>query len=57
MPTPKEYSRYAGMCDDLADATDDKIERAILLKIAQQWRRLANHMAKKTAGQEPEISN
>jgi hypothetical protein len=47
MPTPDEYKRYAALCDDLADTTDDKIERAMLLKLAQQWRRLANHKAKR----------
>jgi hypothetical protein len=52
MPTPEEYRRYATLCDNLADTTDDKIERAMLLKLAQQWRRLANHKAKQERLQE-----
>jgi hypothetical protein len=47
MPTLEQYRQYAMLRDDLADMTDDKIERAMLLKLAQQWRRLANHKAKR----------
>jgi hypothetical protein len=57
MPTPDEYRCYATICDNLADTTEDKIERTILLQIAKQWRRLADHKAKNLPSQEPEISN
>ena len=57
MPPPEEYRRYATMCDNLADTTDDKIERTMLINIAKQWKRLADHKAKKRPRQEPENSN
>ena len=46
MPTSDGYKRYATVCDNIADTTDDRIERTILLQIARQWRRLADHKAK-----------
>jgi hypothetical protein len=57
MPTPEKYRRYAELCIKLAATVDDKIERAMLMKIAEQWRRLANHRAKREPGQDPENSN
>jgi hypothetical protein len=46
MPTPNEYKQFARMCEKLANDSEDKIERAILRKMATQWRRLANHKTK-----------
>src|SRR5437660_3698914 len=47
MPTPEKYRRYAEMCSKMAEKADDKIERSMLVKMAQQWRRLANYKAKR----------
>jgi hypothetical protein len=46
MPTPKEYRHYAEVCKEFASTVGNKIERAMLLKIVEQWRRLANHKEK-----------
>jgi hypothetical protein len=42
MPTPEEYRQYADICVELANDTQDKAERGILLSIATQFRRIAN---------------
>jgi hypothetical protein len=55
MTTPEEYRRYADLCDNLADKTNDKVERAMLINIAQRWRRLANHKAKNSSVKNPKI--
>jgi len=57
MPTPEEYRRYADLCVELAKTVDDKGERSAIVKIADQWRRLANLRTKRERRQEPEISN
>jgi hypothetical protein len=57
MSTPHEYRLYAKICTDLAASVSDKIERAVLLNIADQWRRLANHKEKQRRSQEPANSN
>lgn len=46
MPTPNEYRYFARMCEKLANDSEDKIERVILKKMANQWRRLANHKSR-----------
>jgi hypothetical protein len=47
MPTPDEYRRYAAICAQLADEMQDKNERAILVSISHQFRRLANRQQKR----------
>ena len=47
MPDPEECRQNAKLCVRLASTADDKIERAALLQIANQWRRLANHRVKR----------
>jgi hypothetical protein len=56
MSTPEEYRLSAELCVKLANTVDDQIERAMLLKMADQRRRLANHKAKRERGQEPDNS-
>ena len=41
--------RRAEECRALAGQTQDENERATILKMAQQWERLAEHKAKKEA--------
>ena len=43
MPSAEQYRWYAKLCTDLASATEDKAERAMLSQIAHGFRRLANH--------------
>ena len=47
MPDPEECRQNAKLCVRLANTADDKIERATLLQIANQWRRLANYRVKR----------
>jgi hypothetical protein len=47
MPNPEECRQNAKHCVHLANTADDKIERATLLQIANQWRRLANYRVKR----------
>jgi hypothetical protein len=47
MLTDKECTRSADLCDRLAFEAEDKAEKAILLSMATQWRRLANLKKKK----------
>jgi hypothetical protein len=47
MPNPEECRHNAKLCVHLANTADDKIERATLLQIANQWRRLANYRVKR----------
>jgi hypothetical protein len=47
MPNPEECRQNAKLCVDLANTANDRIERAALLQIANQWRRLANHRVKR----------
>ena len=47
MPNPEECRQNAKLCVHLANTADDKIERATLLQIANQWRRLANYRVKR----------
>jgi hypothetical protein len=37
----------ADLCDNLASKAGNKVERAILMAMASQWRRLANHKKKR----------
>jgi hypothetical protein len=47
MLTAAECKRSGDLCNQLAHQTSDKLERAMLKQIADQWRRLANYKAKK----------
>jgi hypothetical protein len=58
MPTPKEYRQSADFCMKLAEASNDKIEQAVLIKIAHSFRQLANRKAKRQRAQKaPKNSN
>jgi hypothetical protein len=46
MPTSEHYKRRAEECRVLAAQAHDESERAIILKIAERWERLADHKAK-----------
>jgi hypothetical protein len=46
----EEYRRFAELCTEAAAQTaDDEIERMMLLRVADQWRRLATYKATKSA--------
>ena len=47
MPTPEEYKRFAELCTEAAKTTDDEVERMMLPRVADQWRRLAVYKATK----------
>jgi len=57
MPTAEEYRRLAKLCESLAAASSQEQEKAILLQIATQWRRLANIQVKQKARQDKNNSN
>jgi hypothetical protein len=52
MTTPARYRRQAEDCIRLARTVRSKIERKILMQIAEQYRRLANHKSKLWAARE-----
>jgi hypothetical protein len=54
---PKKYRQRAEECIAIADATGDKIEKRILLQIAEHYRRIANHAEKRRKPQQGENSN
>jgi hypothetical protein len=41
MPTAEEYKRSAEECRRVAEQVDDPIERQAILRMAEQWDRLA----------------
>jgi hypothetical protein len=49
MPTSEHYKRRAEECRALAEQAHDEDERATILRMAEQWERLAEHKAKKEA--------
>jgi hypothetical protein len=49
MPTAEQYRATAQQCRRVAGRTEDRDERAALLRIAAQWDRLADHKARKDA--------
>jgi hypothetical protein len=49
MLTPEEYRRFAELCNEAAKTVDDEIERMMLLRVADQWGRLATYKATKSA--------
>jgi hypothetical protein len=49
MPTSEQYRKSADQCRRAAQSTNDKLEREALLRIAEQWGRLADHKAESSA--------
>jgi hypothetical protein len=49
MPTSEHYRLRAEECRLLAEQAHDEHERATLLKVAEQWDRLAWHKTQKAA--------
>ena len=47
MPTAKYYEERAADCLKVAEATNDPAAKAILLEMAQAWRKLAEHRRSK----------
>jgi len=41
MASAEDYRRYAGECLRLAQESDNSREKALLLEMAEMWRRLA----------------
>jgi hypothetical protein len=50
MPTSEHYRKRAEECRRLAEQAHDAHERATILRMAEQWERLAEHKAKKEDG-------
>ena len=57
MPSSEEYKRSAEECRRAADKADDEIERETLLRMVEQWMRLAEYKAKIEARQGGRNSN
>jgi hypothetical protein len=49
MPTSEDYARNAEDCREAAKRTHDETERAILMKLTEQWLRLAVYKKRKEA--------
>jgi hypothetical protein len=49
MPTSERYPKSAEQCRRAAQRSDDSLEREALMRIAEQWDRLADHKARKEA--------
>jgi hypothetical protein len=47
MPASVDYRQRAEDCIRLAAANQDPVEKAMLLQLAEQWTRLADHKAKR----------
>jgi hypothetical protein len=47
MPTAEQYRKTAEQCRRVAGNTEDRFEREMLLRMAAQWDRLADHKARK----------
>ena len=52
MPSADHYRKSARDCRKAASETTDRDEREVLLRIAAQWERLAEHKARKEAEQD-----
>jgi hypothetical protein len=46
-----QYRRYARECLQLAQQAVDETDRAVLLQMAEMWRRLAERHEARTAGE------
>jgi hypothetical protein len=45
MPTAEDYTRRAQECRQIAEQVQDAIERGTILRMAEQWDRLARRKA------------
>jgi hypothetical protein len=50
LPTAEDYRRRADECLAAARATQDENERAMLMRLFEQWLRLADYKQRKEAG-------
>jgi hypothetical protein len=57
MPTAEVYKRSADECRRLAEQVHDPIERETILKMAEQWDRLARRKAQIEAANKDEAAN
>jgi hypothetical protein len=57
MPTAEDYKRSAEECRRLAEQVQDPIERETILKMAEQWDRLARRKVQIEAGTKGETAN
>jgi hypothetical protein len=57
MPTAEDYKRSADECRRLAEQVQDSIERETILKMAEQWDRLARRKAQIEAAKKDEAAN
>jgi hypothetical protein len=46
MSRSEDYRRFAGVCLDIAETTEDQRIRAVFVQMAQVWFRLAEEHAK-----------
>jgi hypothetical protein len=57
MPTAEDYKRSAEECRRLAEQVQDPIERETILKMAEQWDRLARRKLQIEASTKGETAN
>jgi hypothetical protein len=57
MPTAEDYKRSADECRRLAEQVQDSIERETLLKMAEQWDRLARRKTQVEAAKKGDGAN
>jgi hypothetical protein len=55
MPTVEDYARSAEQCLAAARRTEDETERAMLMRLYEQWPRLAAYKQRKDATQSSKI--
>ena len=53
MPTAEDYMRNAEECLIAADRTQDQTERAMLVRLHEQWLRLAAYKMRKERSESP----
>jgi hypothetical protein len=49
VPTSEDYARNAEDCREAAKRTHDETERAVLMRLTEQWLRLAEYKKRKEA--------
>jgi hypothetical protein len=49
VPTSEDYVRNAENCREAAKRAHDETERAMLMRLTEQWLRLAEHKKRKEA--------
>ena len=57
MPTAEDYKRSADECRRVAEQVQDSIERETILKMAEQWDRLARSKAQIEAAKKDEAAS